>query len=184
MRIRGLIAAGALALAGCTQGGPLPSGTAAMPLNAGGGPDLTQDEAVALASWALKSPANTAGDPGRAARAIAAEDWLAGQTTLYGNFQAYAPSGQPVWVELRRQARAAIGVAPGATSQEVVSRLMATSDALAAGETDVAKAQLASPIFTLGPDGTLRALTNLPSLPGRESAFTELAHNNFFLCGR
>jgi hypothetical protein len=165
MWIRSLAVVAALAMAGCSHGAPDPAGTAEMPLNPQGGPELSQDQAIALASWALKSPANTAGDPARAARAIAAEDWLAGQTTLYGNFQAYAPSGQPVWVALRGQARAAIGVAPHAPSQEVVNRLMATAEALSAGK-------------------TLRALTNLPALPGRESAFTELARNNFFLCGR
>lgn len=169
--------AGALLLAACAQGGVSPDDTATMPLNAGGGPELNQDEAIGLAGWALKDPANTEGNPARAARALAAEDWLAGQTILYGGFANYAPAAEPSWAALRREARAAIGVAPDARSQEVVNRLLAASDALAAGNTVAAKAQLAAPVFSLGPDRTLQALARLPPLPGREWAFAELGRN-------
>jgi hypothetical protein len=167
----------ALALGGCAQGSFAPIDTATMPLNRDGGPELNQDQAIALAGWALKDPANTAGNPERAARAIAAEDWLAGQTTLSGNFGSYSPGTEPSWAELRRQARAAIGVAPNARSQDVVDRLLAVADALAAGQGDAAKAQLAAPVFSLGADATLRALSNLPPLPGRDWAFAELGRN-------
>jgi hypothetical protein len=177
MKFSILAVAGALALAGCAQGGLTPLDTATMPLNPSGGPKLNQNEAIALASWALKDPANTAGHPGWAARALAAEDWLAGQTQLYGNFGSYSPGGELSWAQFRQQARAAIGVAPGAPSQQVVDRLLATADALDAGHADAAKAQLAAPIFSLGPDGTLRALGNLPPLPGRDWAFAELDRN-------
>jgi hypothetical protein len=163
-----------LMLAGCAHGGLTPDDTATMPRNASGGPELNQDEAIGLAGWALKDPANTVGNPARAARAIAAEDWLAGQSTLYGGFGNYAPLGQPAWAALRQEARAAIGVAADARSQEVVDRLLALSDALAAGNAEAAKARLAAPLFSLGPDQTLRALSNLPALPDREWAFAEL----------
>jgi hypothetical protein len=96
---------------------------------------------------------------------------------LSGNFGTYAPAAEVSWGELRRQARAAIGVAPTAPSQEVVNRLMATADALEAGRADTAKALLAAPVFSLGPDATLQALTNLPKLPGRDWAFAELGRN-------
>ncbi len=172
-----LAVAGALTLAGCAQPGFGPTDAATMPRTAAGAPELTQDQAIGLAGWALGDPANTAGNPERAARALAAEDWLAGQTTLYGNFDGYAPGGEPSWARLREQARAAIGVAPNAPSQQVVDRLLAAADALAAGNTGAAKAQLASPVFTLGADGTLAALAHLPSLPAREWAFAELGRN-------
>jgi hypothetical protein len=177
MKLRITAATCALTLAACAQGGLTPTDTATMPLNASGGPELTQGEAIGLSSWALNDPASTAGNPERAARAIAAEDWLAGQTTLYGNFGSYAPIGEISWAQFRQQARAAIGVAPNAPSQEVVNRLLAAADRLAAGETDAAKAELAAPVFSLGPDATLRALTNLPRLPASEWAFVELSRN-------
>ena len=165
----------ALALAGCAAFPP--EDTATMPLNPDGGPRLSQDAAISLSSWALSNPSVTAGNPARAARALAAEDWLAGQTMLYGNFGSYAPGGELSWQQLRQQARTAIGVAPNASSQEMVDRLFAVDADLKAGRVDEAKQQLAAPIFTLGPDKTLAALTNLPKLPGRDWAFTELNRN-------
>lgn len=164
----------ALALAACAGNAPGEADTATMPENASGGPALNQDQAIGLAGWALENPANTGGRPGRAARAIAAEDWLAGQTILYGNFGTYSPAGEPAWAELRAQARAAIGVARGARSQDVVDRLLAASDALAAGHTEAAKAELGPPVFTLGPDATLHALARLPELPASGWAFDDL----------
>jgi hypothetical protein len=172
-----IVAAAMLGLAGCAQGDLSGANTASMPLNPSGGPELNQGQAISLAGWALANPANTAGKPGVAARALAAEDWLAGQTMLYGNFGSYAPGGELSWSTLRQQARAAIGVAPNAPSQEVVSRLLAASDALEAGNEAAAKAQLASPVFTLGPDRTLAALSSLPPLPGWGWAFAELNRN-------
>jgi hypothetical protein len=164
----------ALALGACAQGGFSSTDTATMPLNAAGGPELNQNEAIALAGWALDDPANTAGKPGLAARAIAAEDWLSGQTMLYGNYGSYAPGNELSWSQFRQQVRAAIGVPPGASSQEVVNRLLAASDAIAAGQTAAAKAQLAAPVFTLGPDATLQALANLPPFSAKQWPFAEL----------
>jgi hypothetical protein len=172
-----LAVAGALALAGCAKGWLTPSDTATMPPNLYGGPELSQDQAIALASWALKDPTNAADKPAIAARALAAEDWLAGQTMLYGNFGSYAPVGELSWAQLRQQARAAIGVAADAPSQAMVNRLLAAADALEAGHSDAAKAQLADPIFSLRPDATLQALSNLPKLPGRDWAFAELSRH-------
>jgi hypothetical protein len=177
MKFMIVAAAGMLALAGCAQSDLSGANTASMPLNPSGGPELNQDQAISLSAWALKSPENTAGKPGVAARALAAEDWLAGQTMLYGNFGSYAPGDELSWSTLRQQARAAIGVAPNAPSQELVNRLLAASDALDAGNEAAAKAQLSSPIFTLGPDRTLAALSNLPPLPGWGWAFAELNRN-------
>jgi hypothetical protein len=162
-------------LVGCAA---LQTNTAKMPPNAEGGPALNQTEAIALASWALKDPATTKDNPERAARAIAAEDWLAGQSRLSGEFGTYAPVNEVSWGELRRQARAAIGVSPEAPSQVLVDRLLATADDLKAGKTDAATAELSDPIFSLGPQRTLAALRNLPPLPARGQAFYDLARND------
>ncbi len=168
----------AVLLAGCAGQTAWRTDTARMPLNAGGGPRLNESQAIALASWALRDPANTAGNPERAARAIAAEDWLAGQDMLTGQFGGYAPVDQAAWNAFRREVRAAIGVAPDAPSQLLIDRLFAAADALKAGQAEAAVAQLADPIFTLGPQRTLAALGNLPPLPDREWAFADLARND------
>jgi len=162
-------------LAACAA---LQTNTATMPKNAEGGPALNQTEAIALSSWALKDPATTHGNPERAARAIAAEDWLAGQTRLTGEFGTYAPANEVYWGEFRRQTRAAIGVSPDAPSQVLVDRLLAAADDLKAGQTDQATAQLSDPIFTKGPKQPLAALENLPPLPARGPAFYDLARND------
>ncbi len=165
-------------LAGCTGMASLQTDTAIMPENQYGGPAMNQNDAIAVASWALKDPATTRGNPELAARAIAAEDWLAGQTQLTPDFGDYAPVNEVFWGELRRQVRASVGIAPGASSQTVVNALIATADALKAGAPNPA-ANLQPPTFTLGPDGTLKALTNLPPFPARETAFVELGkHEN------
>ncbi len=151
-----------------------PTDTATMPLNEFGGPEMNQNAAIAMAGWALKDPATTHGNPERAARGIAAEDWLAGQDMLTPDFGDYAPVQQVSWSILRQQVRAAVGVAPGTPSQIVVNQMLAAAKALHAGDTKAAAAQFQPPAFTFGPDGTLAALGNLPPFPGWGWAFAEL----------
>jgi hypothetical protein len=165
-------------LAGCAGMASLQTDTAVMPENQYGGPVMNQNDAIAVASWALKDPATTRGNPELAARAIAAEDWLAGQTQLTPDFGNYAPANEVFWGQLRRQVRASVGIAPGAPSQSVVNALIVTADALKAGSPNPGAA-LQPPAFTLGPDGTLKALANLPAFPARQVAFVELGrHEN------
>ena len=159
-------------LAGCVTATPME--TARMPQNAAGGAVMTQDEAIALSSWALKDPTTTRGNPALAARAIAAADWLAGQRMLVGDFGEYAPVTRPAWQEFRAQLRAAVGIAVGTPSQLVVDRMLAVSNALKSGNQSAAAGLLADPAFTLGPDATLLALANLPALPSRSRAYYEL----------
>jgi hypothetical protein len=166
----------AVLLAGCSGMASLQTDTAIMPENQFGGPVMNQNDAIAEASWALKDPATTRGNPELAARAIAAEDWLAGQTQLTPDFGDYAPVNEVYWGELRRQVRASLGIAPGAPSQVVVNALLATADALKTGAANPG-ATLQPPTFTLGPDGTLKALANLPPFPARETAFVDLGRH-------
>jgi hypothetical protein len=164
--------------AGVAACGLIPANdTARMPLNQYGGPVMSQSEAMRLSSYALMDPAVTHGNPALAARAIAAEDWLAGQDMLMPDFNQYQPVNQVSWGEFRRQVRSAIGIAPGTPSRVVVDRLLAASDALKAGNSATAKAQLQPPAFTLGPEGTIAALGNLPELSNASWAFTELSNN-------
>lgn len=163
------------ALAGC---GVLPKNdTAAMPNNRFGGPVMNQNEAIALSAYALRYPQNTRGNPALAARAIAAEDWLAGQDLLTPDFGEYMPVAQVPWGEFRREVRASIGVAPGTPSQVVVDHLLAVSDALKSGDRAAAEAQLQPPAFTLGPQRTLQVLANLPAYQNWSWAYADLNRN-------
>jgi hypothetical protein len=178
MNTRGIALLATALLAGCSSQDVWRTDTAQMPLNADGGPKLNESEAIALARWALKDPANTAGNSERAARAIAAEDWLAGQDMLTNQFGNYAPVNEVTWSVFRREVRASIGVLPEAPSQVLIEHLFAAADALKAGQTEAAATQLANPIFTLGPHQTLAALANLPPLSDGEWAFAGLARND------
>lgn len=163
------------ALAGC--GVIKPNDTAQMPNNPQGGPEMNQNEAIATAAWVLENPEVSRGNPARGARAVAAEDWLAGQWRLTEDFGPYAPLNEVSWNRLRREVRAAIGVAPNTPSQVIVDHLIAASHALQAGDTAAAEAQLQSPVFTFGPQRTLAVLGNLPHFPGTQTAFYELNRN-------
>jgi hypothetical protein len=170
-----LSAAVALMLAGC--GVITQDNTARMPNASTGGPVLNENEAIAL-SGTLKDPTALHGDPARAARAVAAEDWLAGQTILYGNYGDYQPGGSYYWQQFRDQVRGALGIAPTVPSQVVVNHMLAASDALKSGDSSAAEAQFQAPDFSLGGQGTVTALANLPLFPAYGAAFAELRRNN------
>lgn len=160
------------ALAGC--GAYVPVDSARMPISAQGVIAINETTAIELVEYQLRDPAATHGNPDLAARSLASVDWLAGREWLTGDYGSYAPAYRPVWQEFRRQARAAIGVAPGTPSQVVVDRLIAAAAAMRAGDRAGAAAQFQPPAFTLGPEGTLAALSNLPPLPGQARATAEL----------
>lgn len=163
------------ALAGC--GVLPPDDTARMPTAPDGGPEMTQNDAIAISSWVLMNPGVAQGRPELAARAVAAEDWLAGQFRLTPDFAEYHPVTEVSWGALRREVRAAIGVAPQAKSQDVIGKLFTAARALHAGDRAAALALLQPPNFSLGPEGTLHALANLPKFRNAEWAYDELNRN-------
>jgi len=172
---RPLLLAAVLLLAGCA----ISSGadTARMPLAATGGPVMNEDEAIGMASWVLLNPGIAADNPERGARAVAAEDWLAGQTALSPDFAQYQPAFEYFWRTTRDEVRAAVGIAPGTPSQLVVDRMLAAAAALQAGDKAGAAAQFQPPAFTRGGAGTLAALAALPAIPAAQSAFAQLRLN-------
>ena len=65
----------------------------------------------------------------------------------------------------RREARRLLGVVPGTSSQTLVDAMIAVENAGMIGDVAGEKRALSGPAFTLGPDGTLQRLVDLPSLP-------------------
>lgn len=166
MSIRMLLPAGALALAltaGCGAA-TLPD-TAIMPLTGAGTPALSDQGAIQTASYALGSPARTAGQPGEAARALASIDYLAG--ALYSNphWDGIPPTTKLRMLQGREEIRAYLAVAAGTPSQVVVDHLIHAADSLDAHDTAGAVQALSSPAFTRGPEATIALLSNLPYLP-------------------
>lgn len=69
-----------------------------------------------------------------------------------------------------REMRGALGVAPGADPRAVSSALRRFANAQSAGQGEQAMQALTQPFFTLGPQGTLAVLSNLPPMRTVESA--------------
>jgi hypothetical protein len=122
-------------------------------------PDVT---AVNLAQWAFADASRTYGRPIEAARASASLDYLAGEISTAPRWANIDALTKQQLLEGRRDLRAALGVAPGATSQQVVDSLTAASTALAADDKTGAIRALGSPVFPAGGAKTLDVLSNLP----------------------
>lgn len=182
-RLSGLAAvtAAGLALFACTP--VIPPDTAIMPRTAAGTPIMSDQGAIQTAAYVLGDPSRTAGQPGEAARALAAVDYLAG--ALYSN---------PHWVGIpaitkiqmvqgREEERAYLGIAPAVPSQLVVDGLMRAATALDAGDTAAAEAALPASTFTLGPQATVARLTHLPYLQAANVAAQHANYDITFDCG-
>lgn len=123
-----------------------------------------QVEALKYASDAFSNQASTYGNPAAGAEAVLALEYSAGALSTDGRWAGLNPDIKAGMVSGRLALRNAIGVAPGASSQELVNALSAARRALQTEDRPAALAALRSPIFTLGPDKTLELLGNLPYL--------------------
>ena len=153
-----------LGLAGCGHGVTTSEVDRANMPQVAGVPVLSPDGAVGYAAYSLGHRSTTVGQPANAALALAAVDYLAGD--FYTDFHWFAVPGLDKVMMMigRREERAALGIAPSATSQQVVNGLVAASIAYRANDPAAVAAALPPNVFTLGPDGTTRVLSNLPPL--------------------
>ena len=142
-----------------------PVDTAVPPTGAFGSNGDNDIAAVNLSSWAFSSARNLRNRPVEAARAVAAVDYLAGQFSTSGRWQALSPIVQMQMLQARMQVRQTIGIAPDARSQLVVDSLVAYANTVAAtgNQADAAR-YLTNPAFTLGPQATEAKLQELPFL--------------------
>ncbi len=183
MRIGVLAAALVLiAVAACTP--VVPPDTAIMPRTLGGTPIMSDEGAMYLSSYALGVPSRTGGDPVTGARAAASIDYLAG--ALYSNprWDYVSAVTKSQMVLGKAEVRQVLGIAPGASSQEVVDRLIAASNAMEGRDLSRADAALASPAFTLGSRQTLALLTDLPYMPAANIAAQKAKQESISRMGR
>ncbi len=162
MRIAVLILGVALAACGTIQ--PVVPDTARMPAGALGGgldPDVA---AVNLAQWAFADSGRTYGRPIEAARAAASMDYIAGQLYTSPRWANISAITKEQLLQGRQEVRGALGVAPGASSQQVVDSLVAAANALSAGDQAGAARVLGAPVFPGGGEQVLARLSNLPYL--------------------
>jgi len=157
MLSRAAILIGFLALAGCTPGPPVD--TAVMP-QASGLADPAN--AIQFSAWAFALSSRTRGDPVSAARAVASLDYAAGAVSTQPAWRTFPPVIADELLQAREAVRQVLGVAPAATSQEVVNSMLMVAYALAVHDHAAALKVLRSPIYTLEPEQTLAVLTNMP----------------------
>ena len=154
-----------LGLAGCANGVTTSEvDRSVMPRTAGGTPVLSPEGAIGYAAYSLGHRSTTDGQPGNSALALAAVDYLAGDFYTDFRFTAIPAQDKILMMQGRGEVRQALGIAPGASSQQVVNGLVAASDAYHANDPARVAAALPPSVFTLGPDGTTRVLSNLPPL--------------------
>lgn len=166
MRIARLIALVGLAsgVAGCANLLPVVPDHAYMSAGALGGGQDPDVGASNLASWAFADSGRTYGRPIEGARAAASLDYLAGAIYVSPRWAHVSALTKEELLQGRAELRAALGVAPTATSQQLVDSLTGAGTALAAGDRAGAVRRLNPAVFPAGGEKTLATLANLPYL--------------------
>jgi hypothetical protein len=127
------------------------------------GPTVFVDDAAAYeAKWVFGGNSSFPTDAAKSAHIVAVIEYLGGAVNSNGQWSDLAGVVQVQMLQGRAEIRAALGVAPTARSQEIVDALVVVS------RTNDPKQQMAaldSPIFTRGPEATLRSLADMPPLP-------------------
>lgn len=150
-----------LSVAACAGAYSIPD-TARMPLNALGSNAEPDVYATQQAAWAFSDSSRTFGRPIEAARAAASLDYLAGQINTSPRWNEIGALTKLKLLQARVDMRSAIGVAPDASSQQVVDSLTSAANALAAGDDAGAKRALTTLAFPAGPEKTLAVLSSMP----------------------
>jgi hypothetical protein len=167
MRIASL-AAMALALAACSTqpAGPPPvSPVAAQPGLPG---DEIRRSVLDANSWFARP---RPGRPAEAARAHAELEYLA---EVMPTSTRYPGADTNQLMIARREARTALGIAPGAASNDVVRGLRDAATALAANDRAAAIAALPRATFAAGPEETIRRLAAPPRVRSARPALVAL----------
>jgi hypothetical protein len=173
MIVRCTVAAACLAIAACVAR-PAPD-TAALPFAAFGTMD-NDVAAVNQAAWAFAAPTRTANNPVDAARAAAAIEYLAGALSSNPRWVMVSPLTKLEMLQARLDVREALGVAPAVPSQVMVNALLDFAAAWQSGDRRGARHALVAPGFTLPPDQTALALSNMPYIRSANLASGDAAN--------
>ena len=126
--------------------------------------------AIIVTGTAFSTPANLAGHPMEAARAVANLEYLAASLPYDPRWTGMNPTVGLSLALGRDEARTALGIAGDAPPQPVIDRLYAASRALAAQDRGAAETLLSAPPFTAGGPITLTRLAALPPMPRANEA--------------
>ncbi len=152
-----------LAATGCAAVAPGPSASLPPDAVVGAGDDTRA--AIFSTATAFATPATLADRPAEAARALAQLEYLAVEIPSGPRWVGVNPTVGMELVAARDDARAALGIAPGAPPQAVIDQLYGASRALRRGDQAAAERSLSPAVFRGGGAATLRRLAALPPLP-------------------
>lgn len=163
----------ALAVAACAPEPPPPT----LPPELGGSQALiTRDPTMvvgqSIVSFFRRPQPN---QPAEAARAIAELEWLAETLPRSPRWQTASATGLTELQQARRQARTALGVAPGASSQAVIDGLAGAAQAIETNDQAALSRALPRTVFPIGPQAVVQRLAGPPSVPSVMPAFWALS---------
>jgi len=158
-----------LGIAGCAT--PVPQGPSVrLPNDAIAGAGDPMRSALISASSAFANQNRLAGQPAAAARAIAQMEFVAAELPRDPRFTSLSPTVPPQLRAARAEWRSAVGIAPDAAPQDVVTTLFQAARALDNGVPSAAAASLPVGVFGAGGNATLARLASLPALPVTNNA--------------
>ena len=120
--------------------------------------------AMNMAQYAFADPSRTYGRPIDAARAAASMEYVAGQFYTSPRWSNISALTKEQLLQGRAEVRAALGVAPGTSSQVLVDRLTAAADAMQAQDRAAAVGLLGAPVFMQPGEAVIARLSNMPYL--------------------
>jgi hypothetical protein len=164
-----LLAATVTGLSACSLIAPPPS-TAIMPPGALGTNGDIDVWALNIAAFEFAHPIR--GNPGRAANAIAALDYLGGELNTNPRWIVMPSLSRLQMLEARETVRAYVGISQAASSQAVVDTMLALARAYGAGDQTAVQTLLAAPIFVDPPAAVQARLNDIPLMPAINNVTT------------
>jgi hypothetical protein len=136
--------------------------------------------ALNQASWAFADPKRTSNDPGSAARAVIAVEYLAGELSSNPRWIQMSATAKMGMLRARTDTRRVLGIAPDISSQLVIDALLRLISTPLANNEAAITSSLTRPVFMLPASQTLRILSDLPYIQSANVA-TLQASNEAFL---
>jgi len=171
-----------LALLACVPAGPAPPGASLPPGAVQGAGDPARG-AILSTAYVFGTPSSVAGRPDAAATAVAQLEYLAVEIPTGARWAYFSPTVGLALRDARSEARAALGIAPGAPPQAVIDALYASAASLRAGDRAAAARALSPVVAPAGGDAVLARLAALPPLP-RAAAATAQAERELIRTDR
>jgi hypothetical protein len=168
--LRRAIVFAACSVAGCaSETDPMPA--VAPPVASSATTDPIRSAMMSAGSYFRRPQANR---PAEAARAIANMEFLAEAVPRDPRWQAAPAQALTQLQTAKNEGRSALGIPGSASPQSVISGLMGAASAIDAGDRAALAGALPNNVFTGGPEGTVRRLSQPPRIPSAAPALLSM----------